>query len=119
MKKHHPDLCMHDRVYICKLLPLTCVIDLLNQKLIYDFWASEDRILNNVETELLAIAALVTMNCPDPLVWHLKGAIRHGASHDQVKLAYDVAMAVGDAAGLQLKHMPKLADIDLKDTTYL
>ena len=59
------------------------------------------------------------MNCPDPLVWHLKGAIRHGATYDQVELAYDVAMAVGAAAGLQLTQMPKLADIDLKDTTYL
>ena len=100
-------------------MQLIYVIDLLNQKLIYDFWASEDRILNNVETEVLAIVALVTMNCPEPLVWYLKGAIRHGASHDQVELAYDVAMAVGDAAGLQLKHMPKLVNIDLKDTTYL
>ena len=58
------------------------------------------------------------MNCSGPLIWHLKGAIRHGATEDQVKLAYDLGMAVAQDAGIQLKKMPKLEDIDLSDTTY-
>ena len=59
------------------------------------------------------------MNCSEPLTWHLKGAIRHGATEDQVRFAYDLGMAVANEAGVQLKKMPKFEDVDLKDTTYL
>ena len=120
MRKYHPDLCRSHSQQAVALLPATeTKLDLLNQKLIYEFWGSEDRILNNVESELVAIAALITMNCSGPLTWHLKGAIRHGATEDQVKFAYDLGMAVAQGAGIQLKKMPKLEDVDLNDATYI
>ncbi|KIW50503.1 hypothetical protein PV05_09307 [Exophiala xenobiotica] len=80
---------------------------LLNQRLIYEYWGSEDRILKDVETELVAIAALVAMNCPEQLVWHLRGAIRHGATTSQAQFAYDLGIAVSKAAGCDLGGMPK------------
>ncbi|KAI1607836.1 hypothetical protein EDD36DRAFT_500442 [Exophiala viscosa] len=100
MKKHHPDLY------------------LLNQKLIYEFWAADDRILSNVETELLAIGALITMNCPDQLIWHMKGAIRHGANEQQARLAYELGMAVAKATDCKLSKMPTLDEIDLGNSSF-
>jgi len=100
MKKHHPDLY------------------LLNQKLIYEFWAADDRILNNVETELVAIGALVAMNCPDQLTWHLKGAIRHGGTIRQAQFAFELGLAIAQAAGCKLENMPTLEEIDFGPTAF-
>ncbi|KIW95785.1 uncharacterized protein Z519_02849 [Cladophialophora bantiana CBS 173.52] len=84
---------------------------LLNQRLIYEYWGSEDRILKAVETELVAIASLVAMNCPEQLVWHLKGAIRHGATTSQAQFAYDLARAASKAAGCELSGIPRWEDL--------
>ena len=92
--------------------------DLLNLKLLYEFWAAEDRILNNIETELVAIGALITMDCPDQLVWHLKGAIRHRATEAQARFAFELAMAIAEAAGCKLRKMPTFEEIDFEDTTF-
>jgi len=100
MKKHHPDLY------------------LLNQKLVYEFWAADDRILSNVETELLAIGALITMNCPEQLIWHMKGAIRHGATEQQARFAYELGMAVAKATDCKLGKMPTLDEIDLGNSSF-
>ena len=77
---------------------------------------AEDRILRDDETELIAIAALVTTNCPNQLTWHIKGAGRHGATESRIRLAYDLAMAITQAAGCRLDSLPGLADIDFEDT---
>ena len=92
--------------------------DLLNQKLLYEFWGAEDRILNNVETELVAIGALVTMNCPEQLTWHLKGAIRHRATEGQARFAFELGVAIAQATGCKLDKLPTLDDIDLGDITF-
>ncbi|KAH6988270.1 AhpD-like protein [Ilyonectria sp. MPI-CAGE-AT-0026] len=99
--KHHPD------AYIC------------NQKLIYEYYIAENRILGDVETELVAIAALITMNCPNQLGWHINGATRHGASESQIRFAYDLGKTVADAAGCRLGKLPRLEDIDMNDTKYV
>ena len=98
--------------------PKARVLDLLNQKLIYEYWAAEDRILNGVETELLSIGALVTMNCPDQLTWHLKGAIRHGATEDQARFAYELGMSVAKATDCKLGNMPKIDEIDFGHSSF-
>ncbi len=106
LKKYQPDFCTHKGLEDCKRRA-DATIDLLNQRLIYEYWGSEDRILKDVETELVAIAALVAMNCPEQLVWHLRGAIRHGATTSQAQFAYDLGIAVSKAAGCDLGGMPK------------
>ena len=80
---------------------------------------AENRILGDDETELVAIAALITMNCPDQLTWHIKGAVRHGARESRIRLAYDLGMAIAQAAGCRLGSLPTLADVDLEDTKFL
>ncbi|EXJ57725.1 uncharacterized protein A1O5_12515 [Cladophialophora psammophila CBS 110553] len=109
LKKYQPDFCRHNSFGDCKY-HADAAIDLLNQRLIYEYWGSEDRILKDVETELVAIASLVAMNCPEQLVWHLKGAIRHGATRSQAQFAYDLGIAASKAAGCELSGVPKWED---------
>lgn len=80
---------------------------------------AEDRILRDDETELIAIAALITTNCPNQLTWHIKGAGRHGATESRIRLAYDLGMAIAQAAGCRVGSLPSLADVDLEDTKTL
>lgn len=72
---------------------------------------AEDRILSPIETELVAISALVPMNSPNQLIWHLKGLKRFGGTQEQASLAYAIGFKVAQAVGLQTGPDPNFSDI--------
>lgn len=75
---------------------------------------SEDRILSNVETQMSNMAALLCSDCPDQLLWHTKGLIRHGGTLDQARFAQDLGLEVAHACGCKLSKIPEIDEIDFK-----
>lgn len=72
---------------------------------------ADDRILSPIETELVAIAALVPMNSPTQLIWHLKGLKRFGGTQEQATHAYEMGYKIAQAVGLPISTSPNISDI--------
>ena len=57
-----------------------------------------------METSFAMISALIAIDTPRQIGWHLEGAIRNGATKDEVRAVRTIAMRIATAAGVVWKH---------------
>jgi alkylhydroperoxidase/carboxymuconolactone decarboxylase family protein YurZ len=57
-----------------------------------------------MESSFATIAALIVIDAPQQLRWHLAGAIRNGATREEVKAVRAIAIEISKAAGISCKH---------------
>lgn len=50
------------------------------------------------------MSALIAIDAPRQVGWHLKGAIRNGASIDEVRAVRQISIEVAQAAGVVWKN---------------
>lgn len=63
-----------------------------------------------VETSYAMIAALIAIDTPRQIEWHLGGAIRNGATREEVRAVRAIAMRIAKAAGIVWTH--DIPDLD-------
>ncbi|TDL20136.1 hypothetical protein BD410DRAFT_791217 [Rickenella mellea] len=69
--------------------------------------------LTPVETSYALVAALITMDTPLQIGWHLDGAMRAGASFEEVKAVRRIAMEVAESVGLSWSEgVPEVKNLD-------
>ncbi|KAI0373221.1 hypothetical protein BV20DRAFT_1103962 [Pilatotrama ljubarskyi] len=67
--------------------------------------------LTQVECQYAIVAALVAVDAPRQVAWHLANARRSGASLEQVRAVRAVAMEVARAVGVRWRHgVPEVVD---------
>lgn len=57
-----------------------------------------------METSFAMIAALIAVDTPRQIGWHLEGAIRNGATREEVRAVRAIAMQISKAAGIVWKN---------------
>ncbi|KAN0088297.1 AhpD-like protein [Tylopilus felleus] len=57
-----------------------------------------------METSFAMISALIAIDTPRQIVWHLEGAIRNGATREEVRAVRAIAMRIAKEAGVVWKH---------------
>lgn len=62
------------------------------------------------ETSFAMIAALIAIDTPRQIAWHLQGALRNGATRDQVRAVREMAIRISEAAGITWKDA--IPDLD-------
>ncbi|KAG1735923.1 uncharacterized protein EDB91DRAFT_1143530 [Suillus paluster] len=56
------------------------------------------------ETSFTMISALIPNDTPRQVEWHLTGAIRNGATVEEVRAVREIALRIATKAGVSLKH---------------
>ena len=87
----------------------------MNLESAYEWYISEDAILNNVQTQMCNVAALICSNCPVQAVWHTKGLIRHGGSMDMARFAHDLGLSIAELYGCKTGNVTPVDEIDFAD----
>ncbi|KAH0836849.1 AhpD-like protein [Lanmaoa asiatica] len=57
-----------------------------------------------METSFAMIAALIAIDTPRQIAWHLEGALRNGATREEVRAVRAIAIQISKAAGVVWKH---------------
>ena len=57
-----------------------------------------------METSFAMISALIAIDTPRQIGWHLEGAIRNGATRGEVRAVRAISIQVAEAAGVVWKH---------------
>ncbi|TFK73729.1 hypothetical protein BDN72DRAFT_790371 [Pluteus cervinus] len=70
----------------------------------YGYTYSFTEVLSAVETSFTMIAALIASDVPRQISWHLQGALRNGASKEEVRAVRQIAVEVSRKAGVVWKH---------------
>jgi hypothetical protein len=66
-------------------------------------YMSEFTVLGPVETSQIVLGALLPLDVPTQVSWHMRGLIRNGGSEDQLKYARDIALRICEGIGVDLK----------------
>ncbi|KAJ5646850.1 hypothetical protein N7490_003222 [Penicillium lividum] len=69
----------------------------------YGPYLSETSILNPIETSQITIAALLPLDVPTQVKWHMRGLIRNQGNIEMVKYALDIAKMICDGEGVRLR----------------
>lgn len=69
----------------------------------YGFVYSFAEVTGHVETSYTMISALIAIDTPRQIEWHLHGAVRNGATVAEVKAVRQIAIEVSRAAGIKWK----------------
>lgn len=85
--------------------------------MIYEWYISEDAILDNVETQMCNNAALICSNCPVQAMWHARGVVRHGGSKTQAAFAQELGLAVAKLYECKVGNVVDVDKIDFEDET--
>jgi hypothetical protein len=73
-------------------------------------YLSEFAILGPVETSQVVLAALLPLDVPIQVKWHMRGLIRNGGSQEQLQYAMDIALRICKDMGVQLQSgVPSLS----------
>lgn len=67
-------------------------------------------VLTQVETSYAIVAALIAIDAPRQIVWHLANAQHGGATKEEAKAAREIAMRIAEKAGVKWKDgVPEVA----------
>ncbi|KZP28647.1 hypothetical protein FIBSPDRAFT_817042 [Athelia psychrophila] len=77
----------------------------------YGYVYSFSDVLSHVDTSFAMISALIASDTPLQIGWHLRGAIRNGASEAEVRAVRQIAIEVSSAADVPRKHA--IPDLEL------
>ncbi|KAK1967336.1 hypothetical protein LY78DRAFT_669148 [Colletotrichum sublineola] len=91
--------------------------DYLNTQLHYEYYISEDAILNPIETQMCNIAALICSNCPVQVMWHTRGLMNHGGSMQEAKFAHQIGLAIAKLSDSEVGDITPVERIDFEHYT--
>ncbi|KAH7146504.1 hypothetical protein EDB81DRAFT_883912 [Dactylonectria macrodidyma] len=86
---------------------------LLNLEMIYQWYFSEDTILNPIETQMCNASALICSNCPVQAMWHTRGIVRHSGTKNQAKFAQEIGLAIASLYDCKTGEIVPVDDIDI------
>lgn len=70
----------------------------------YGYTYSFSGVMSQAETSFAMVAALITVDTPRQITWHLNGAVRNGASVAEVQAVRKISIEVARAAGVKWKN---------------
>ncbi|KAI2792802.1 hypothetical protein POX_b02845 [Penicillium oxalicum] len=71
----------------------------------YGLYLSDRQILDDVDTELIALSAVMGQNLPRMTYWHIRGSRRIGISKEDVQMLCDCVHAVANLCGTELNRV--------------
>jgi alkylhydroperoxidase/carboxymuconolactone decarboxylase family protein YurZ len=70
----------------------------------YGYTYSFSGVMSQAETSFAMVAALITVDTPRQITWHLNGAVRNGASVAEVQAVRKISIEAARAAGVKWKN---------------
>ena len=84
----------------------------ISHEITYGLYLSDRQILNDVETELVVLPAIMSQNLRSETHWHIRGTRRIGVSKDDVQVLWDAVQAVSTFFGAKLTKVPTVDEVE-------
>lgn len=95
----------------------TALLDLFQNHRDFGFWVcdmayglllSDRQVLDDVDTELIALPAVMGQNMPRQTYWHIRGTRRLGIPKEDVQMVCDCVHEVARFCGIELDRLPSV-----------
>jgi hypothetical protein len=78
----------------------------ISQNITYGLYLSDRQVLDDLETEIVTLSAIMIQNLPKETHWHIRGIRRIGVSHDDTQVVWDSIQAVAKFLEIKLNRVP-------------
>lgn len=78
----------------------------------YGLLLSDRQILDDVDTELVVLPAVMGQDLPRMTYWHIRGTRRLGVSKEDLQMVMDCVHLVVECCGVTLKRIPTVDSVD-------
>ena len=112
LNAYYPDLGKYYKIECTfRIFVQLALTGYFSETLGYGYVYAYSDVLSHVETSFTMIAALIASDTPRQIDWHLRGAIRNGATTAEVKAIRQISIEVAKASGIHWKNeIPDIED---------
>ncbi|KAK7733692.1 hypothetical protein SLS53_008159 [Cytospora paraplurivora] len=86
--------------------------DFVCEEITYGFYLGDRQTLNDVETETIVLAAIMSQNLKFETHWHLRGTRRLGVSRGDVKVMWEAIQLIAGHFGTKLGNVPSIDEVE-------
>ncbi|KAJ5330000.1 hypothetical protein N7452_010390 [Penicillium brevicompactum] len=78
----------------------------------YGLLLSDRQVLDDLDTELVVLPAVMGQDLPRMTYWHIRGTRRLGVRREDVQMVMDCVQLVVESCGVTLKRVPSVDSVD-------
>ncbi|RGP70936.1 DNA polymerase alpha subunit b [Fusarium sporotrichioides] len=83
-----------------------------SMEITYGLFLSDRQVLDDVDTQLVVLPAIMSQNLPLETHWHIRGTRRIGVSKDDVQIIWDSVRDVAKFFGVELNKVPTVDEVE-------
>lgn len=84
----------------------------ISSRITYGLYLSDRQVLDDLDTELVVLAAIMSQNLPLETRWHIRGTRRIGVSMADTQALWDAIQLVAAHFGVSLHKVPTVLDVE-------
>ncbi|KAF4963260.1 hypothetical protein FSARC_8698 [Fusarium sarcochroum] len=84
----------------------------VSTEITYGLFLSDRKVLDDVETQLVVLPAIMSQNLPLETHWHIRGTRRIGVSKEDVQVIWDSVQSVAEFFGSRLNKVPTVEQVE-------
>lgn len=84
----------------------------VSKHITYGMYLSDRQILDDLDTELVVLAGIMSQNLPTETLWHIRGTRRIGVSKEDTEVVWDTIKLIAKHFGVELSRVPTVDDVE-------
>lgn len=84
----------------------------ISAEISYGLYLSDRQVLDDTETQLVVLPAIMSQNLRNETHWHIRGTRRIGVSKEDVQVVWDAVQAISAFFGIKLTKVPTVDDVE-------
>jgi len=84
----------------------------ISKHITYGLYLSDRQVLDDVDTQMVVLPAIMIQNLPKETHWHIRGTRRLGVSKKEVQIIWDSVQTIAKYLGLKLHRVPTVDEIE-------
>ncbi|KAL4930883.1 uncharacterized protein BDV17DRAFT_280492 [Aspergillus undulatus] len=84
----------------------------LSTEITYGLFLSDRQVLDDVDTQMVVLPAIMSQNLPSETHWHIRGTRRLGVPIEDVKIVTECVKMVAEFYGVKLNKVPTVEEVE-------
>lgn len=84
----------------------------MSQEITYGLFLSDRQVLDDLDTQLVVLPAIMSQNLKTETHWHIRGTRRLGVPMEDVKIIWDCVKLVAGFHEVKLNRVPTVEEVE-------
>ncbi len=78
----------------------------------YGLFLSDRQVLDDLDTQMVVLPAIMSQNLPNETHWHIRGTRRLGVPIEDVRIVTECVKTVAEFYGIKLDKVPSVEEVE-------